>query len=261
MAAVVIQSQARTFMARRRFVEAKDSAIKMQAQMRMYLAKTERERREAKVAAANKINAAARGWKGRKRAREMRSAVKIQTARRGQVARREYQRQRQAATQVQKIARGKQARDNFAKQKKAAVKVETMVRGKLAREEMKRKQSSALIIQKNVRGRKGRDEAHWLREGMRNAAAIKVQAAQRQMAARLNYQLTLRAIIRIQVNFRAYRGTYQLWVGCRDRSCTLLCVAHYNYVDGSALQVVDGQPMPHYPSQAGSKRRRRRMLF
>ena len=49
MAAVVIQSQARTFMARRRFLEAKDSAIKMQAQMRMYLAKGEVERREHDV--------------------------------------------------------------------------------------------------------------------------------------------------------------------------------------------------------------------
>lgn len=197
-------------MARREFVKQKDSAIKMQSQMRMYLAKGELERRERRVAAADKINAAARGWKGRKKAREMRSAVKIQAARRGQVVRREYQRQRDAVTQVQKIVRGKETRDALAKQKAAAIKVETMVRGKLAREEMKKKQRSALIIQKNWRGRKGRDKAHWLREGMRNAAAVTMQAASRGLAARVNYQLTLRAIIRIQVNFRAHRGTYQL---------------------------------------------------
>ena len=221
-AAVRIQSHARTFLARREYAKTLEAAIKMESLMRMYLAKTEKRRRAEKVAAANKINAAARGWKARMRAREVRAAIKIQTTRRGHLARREYKKQRQAAGQMQKIVRGKQARDHYAEAQAALVKVQTMVRGKQAREDLKLKHRSALNIQRVLRGHRGRQLAYWVREGQRQAASVVMQTAIRGGLARINYRRSLGAIIRIQCGIRAYRGM-NIHFGKYSASYDVLC--------------------------------------
>ena len=208
LAAVRIQRHCRAFLERRKFLEKKRAMTKIKSVMRMYLAKTEKRRREERLEAANKINAAARGWKARRRVRELRSAIMIQAARRGHIVRRNYLKQQHSVKQVQKVVRGKQARDHLAVQKAAITKIQTMVRGKLAREDLKKKNRKALVIQRNLRGKWGRIKAYWVREGQRKAASTTMQKATRGFVARVNYRRMLYAIIRMQARLRAYRGIY-----------------------------------------------------
>ena len=226
--ATKVQSAWRMFSAKVGFFEARDSATRIQAASRAYVA---RKAYLAKKAAATRIQsfwrmAGAQVAFGNAKD----AATKIQAAVRGHAARREYLAQRAAATAVasawkmygarvafmnakaaattiekavraqQLWIREQQAKAEHEARKEAATVIQAAVRGSQVRSNFVAQRKAAVTIQAGVRGRKAREEY----ERQREAAAI-IQAHIRGYQARSAYAQKKDAAAVIQAHIRGYQ--------------------------------------------------------
>eukprot|EP00057_Strongylocentrotus_purpuratus_P032518 XP_787918.3 PREDICTED: abnormal spindle-like microcephaly-associated protein homolog isoform X1 [Strongylocentrotus purpuratus] len=231
-AAITIQSAARCFQERRRFIQTKQNIIILQSAIRGYLAlKNYRQVRQAAVVmqtryravllgrqvcrkyniqrgAAITIQSGARCYQERQRfIQTKRNIVVLQSAVRGYLAQKNYRQIRQAAvvlqTRYREVLLGRRLRSDYCIAKGAAITLQATWKGYLARREFFQKKSAAIKLQSAVRCRLSRQRYIKLQE----ATVIlqrRFRAVLQTKQAVLDYCYTRGAIITLQAAFRGY---------------------------------------------------------
>lgn len=154
---ITVQSLARSFCARRRFVRFRAAVIRLQSYARGYLVRKriEAERRER---AAVVIQKCFRGWRHRHRFQSIkRAALLLQARGRGLLTRRRFKDAvvNHRVTQLQRVCRGYLARKAFAEKRRKIVLCQSAIRRFLARRQFKRLKAEARSInhvQKKYKG-------------------------------------------------------------------------------------------------------------
>lgn len=136
--AVMIQKNLRRVYYRKKFLEARDSIVKMQSLARGHVRRSLIQK-EKEYNAATSVQTAIRGFLARRKFRDAQnSCVMLQRAIRGLQARRNFKQLQleKSALVIQNSYRGLSARRTFVTQRNSAVTIQSFIRRKLARKEM-----------------------------------------------------------------------------------------------------------------------------
>jgi len=126
-AAIKIQTQCRTYLAKRNYQRHVNSALRIQTSWRQVTAKRE--------------------VQGRRVERNRRSATKIQRNWRGKKARNHLKKKQAASLRIQTNWRGKQVRDQMKREQAASLKIQTQWRSKNGRESVRKKRTAVRLQQ------------------------------------------------------------------------------------------------------------------
>ncbi|PFX15185.1 Abnormal spindle-like microcephaly-associated protein-like [Stylophora pistillata] len=203
-ACIVIQAAARGYHYRKRYLEVRNAAIVIQRKYKATVnCRSQRERYLASRRAAIHLQACVRGWLDRRLARRVRAARLIEATFKMHKAREEFLAFRRAVVRIQAQTRMIQQRQRFISLKKASLVIQRRYRATIL---CKHDQlvfhfirGAVITLQMAIRG-------YLVRTKLRNMndAAVKIQACFRGFQAWRRYEATKRAVLILQLRWRAW---------------------------------------------------------